>query len=61
MGGKSKKLIYVPTPQGKVGEYRWQVGRSKGLLRLPNPREIFAHNGDKRKKIMFISDLGGFG
>ena len=60
MGGKSKKLIYVGTPHGIFGAF--DEGRWTPLerdLRLPNPRQILAHNDDKRKKIMFVTELGG--
>ena len=62
MGGKSKKLIYVGTPHGVFGALNF-LGRWAPLerkLRLSNPRQILAHNDDKRKKIMFVTGLGGF-
>jgi hypothetical protein len=56
MGGKSKKLIDVRTPQGCFGgDTAGQVGRSKGVKRLSNPPEILAHNDDKRKKYVWFT------
>ena len=57
MGGKSKKLIYVPNSAvlGFLARDRRQVGRSKRLP-LETP-QILAHNDDKRKQIMFSAGL----
>src|SRR6476619_4549694 len=49
MGGKSKKLIdYLRKPQ---------AGRPLGGNSASESVAIFAHNSDKRKKIMFIVDV----
>src|SRR6185295_16473905 len=57
MGGKSKKLIYDRN-SARVLVVGGQPARKE--LRLSNPRQILAHNDDKRKKIMFVTGLERF-
>src|SRR6185369_10080931 len=59
MGGKSKKLIYVPNSAGvcALTAGRWAARKP---LTPPNPRQILAHNDDKRKKIMLFRGLRAF-
>jgi hypothetical protein len=58
MGGKSKKLIQIGTPElghGFVAAER-KVLVSQSLVHC-EPFAILAHNNDKRKKIMLAGDL----
>lgn len=58
MGGKSKKLIYVPKLRRGLLVRKPLAGRPlERISHLPNPRQILAHNDGKRKKIMFINGL----
>ena len=54
MGGNSKKLIYDRNSARVLVVGGLPLERNYGLS---NPRQILAHNDDKRKKIMFVTGL----